>query len=310
MDPIDPTDVRYIKLGPANAWFATCRAHNRIDFGYPDLPHDLANAQDWNAVQDHFRQIGTSPRKIRDFTREVREFYTQGPDCLWITFAQGHLWWAFAEPDVVWNGPNTNNTAARYRKTRGPWRNTDILGRPLRQSDLSTRLTQVAAYRQTLCAVAERDYLIRKINAVPDPRIERAERARAEMLAATSELIEALHWRDFEILVDLIFSRTGWRRVSDVGGTQKDTDLILEQPATGERAFVQVKSKANMAAFEASRTVYARDGSFHRMFFVCHSPLGAVPDLDDPAIVYWASPRLAELTANTGLTDWVIQRAT
>jgi len=108
--------------------------------------------------------------------------------------------------------------------------------------------------------------------------------------------------------VDLIFARTGWQRLSELGGSQKDTDLILEQPATGERAFVQVKSKANAATFEASRTAYTEDGSYNRNFFVCHSPVGVIPSPDDPAIIYWAGPRLAELTARAGLTNWVMKR--
>lgn len=57
-------------------------------------------------------------------------------------------------------------------------------------------------------------------------------------------MIASLHWADFETLVDLMFARMGWQRVSRVGGSQKDTDLVLIQPATGEAAFVQVKSKA------------------------------------------------------------------
>lgn len=33
--------------------------------------------------------------------REVKDFYTLGSDCLWITFADGSLWWAFAWPEVT-----------------------------------------------------------------------------------------------------------------------------------------------------------------------------------------------------------------
>lgn len=307
MDPITPTDIRYIKLGPANTWFQDCRENNRTDFGFADIPHELAVRGDWEAVEARFGEIGTSSRKVRDFTREVREFYTQDETCLWITFADGHLWWAFAEHEVIWAGEGDHG-GVRYRRTIRSWSNTDIFGEPLRQSDLSTRLTQVAAYRQTLCAVAEGDYAIRRINAVVDPLIKRAQAARDEMIAVTAELIAGLHWKDFEVLVDLIFARTGWQRVSELGGSQKDTDLILKQPATGERAFVQVKSKANAATFEASRAAYTEDGSYNRMFFVCHSPVGVIPSPDDPAIIYWAGPRLAELTAHAGLTNWVMKR--
>jgi hypothetical protein len=46
-------------------------------------------------------------------------------------------------------------------------------------------------------------------------------------------------------LVDLLFCRSRWVRTSPLGGTQKDVDLILEQPTTGELAMVQVKSNAD-----------------------------------------------------------------
>jgi len=69
MQPIHPDQVRYIKLGPANAWFTACRAQNRIEFGYRDIPHELAECRDWRGVEARFLQTGVSPRKVRDFTR-------------------------------------------------------------------------------------------------------------------------------------------------------------------------------------------------------------------------------------------------
>lgn len=51
-----------------------------------------------------------------------------------------------------------------------------------------------------------------------------------------------LSWQDFELLVDLIFSASGWRRVGVVGGSQETVDIELVLPSTGDRAFVQIKS--------------------------------------------------------------------
>ena len=115
---------------------------------------------------------------------------------------------------------------------------------------MSTLLTQVAAYRQTICRIKPAAYLLRRINAVEEPVVARAREARSAMVAVAAEMIAALHWADFETLVDLIFARSGWQRISRVGGTQKDVDLILEQPATGEKACVQVKSKAGQAVLD------------------------------------------------------------
>ena len=135
--------------------------------------------------------------------REIRDFYTLGSDCLWITFADGHLWWTFAVPDVTWLGVEEDSHGARKRKTVDGWHNENIKGDPLRIDDLSTRLTQVAAYRQTVCRVKAADYLLRRINGIEEPVVARAREARTAMIAVATDMISGLHWADFEALVDL-----------------------------------------------------------------------------------------------------------
>ncbi len=122
------------------------------------------------------------------------------------------------------------------RKTVDGWHKSNIQDEPLRTDHLSTKLTQVAAYCQTICSVKEADYLIRRINGVDEPVVARAREVRQAMVTVASEMIAGLHWAEFETLVDLIFSRSGWQRVSRVGENLTDVDLVLEQPSTGETA--------------------------------------------------------------------------
>ena len=232
-----------------------------------------------------------------------------GSDCLWIAFADGHLWWAFAEPEVTWLGVEEDGQGARMRKTVDGWHKVNIQGEPLRIDDLSTRLTQVAAYRQTVCRVKASDYLLRRINAIEEPVVARAREARAAMIAVATEMISGLHWADFETLVDLIFARTGWQRISRVGGTQADTDLVLEQPTTGETAFVQVKSKAGQAVLNDYIGRFRRSGTYDRMFFVCHSPAGTLSVDDTAGVHIWAGDRLADVAVKAGLFDWLTERS-
>ena len=240
--------------------------------------------------------------------REIRDFYTLGSDCLWVTFADGHLWWAFADPEVMWLGTDDEARGARMRKTLDRWHKTDITGKPLRIDGLSTVLTQVAAYRQTICRVKPREYLLRRINAVEEPVVARAREARSAMAAVAAEMIAALHWSDFETLVDLIFARTGWQRVSRVGDDLTDVDLILEQPAIGEKAFVPVKSKAAQAVLDDYVDRFRRSGAYDRFFFVCHSPKGTLSTDDDTRLHVWAGDRLADAAVRAGLFDWLIER--
>jgi hypothetical protein len=132
---------------------------------------------------------GPIRRPAKAALREIRDFYTLGADCLWITVADGYLWWAFAGPEMVWRGPSTAARGARLRRTLGPWRNTDRQGRPLKIDELSPRLTQVGADRRTICAVAAADDLVRRINGREAPTLARTRAARAATIAAAEAMI-------------------------------------------------------------------------------------------------------------------------
>lgn len=310
MPPIEPRDVRYIKLGPGNAWFPHCRDTGRIALGHAAVPHDLAQAGDWAAVTRHLVEIcGRAPGKASDFTREIRDFYSLGADCLWITFAEGRLWWAFAAPGVEWQGGDGAETGVRYRTLRQNWSDKDIKGKALDASRLSTKLTCLMAYQQTLCSVAAADYAIRRINGEVEPVVIKAQALQEQMTAIAVSMIAALHWRDFELLVDLIFSRNGWRRISAIGGTLKDIDMAVEQPITGERAIVQVKSRANAAVLRESVARFREYPQYERRFFVCHTGPKTLSAPAGENIDLWTGGRLAEMALKAGLFDWLVERS-
>lgn len=309
VEPINPGEVRYIKLGRGGRWKDASLDRGQIHFGHRDVSHELASSGDWQAATAFLREsVSKTPAKAKDVTREIRDFYELGDDCLWITFARGHLWWTFAQRPVDWVGRDSNGQGQRSRRTTEPWRNTDIRGQPLRTSDLSTKLTQLAAYRGTVCRVREADYLLRRINGLQEPVVDRAQEVRHGMISAATDMITSLHWADFETMVDLNFARSGWQRVTAVGGSQKDVDLILEQPTTGEKAFVQVKSRAGQKVFDDYLQRFQNDGSFHRMFFVCHTPKGRIQQNDLPGIHLWTGDALAEMAVKSGLFDWLIDK--
>lgn len=219
MHPIAPTTVRYIKLGAGGSFARSSLDQGELQLGYHEVPHDLCAAGDWDKVLGQFTSIRRSIGKAKDSLREVQDCYTLGSDCLWITFAGGLLWWGFAEPEVTWLGTDHNRSASRVRRMIGGWRSTNTLGEPLQMNELPTRLTQVANYRGTICAVRAADCLVRKINAEEEPVVAVATSARAAMLTSARQMIAELHCADFEIMVDLIFARGGWQRTSVLGGT-------------------------------------------------------------------------------------------
>lgn len=304
---VAPTDIRYIKLGPGGAWVDRCLKEGIIEFGHSAIPHGIAASGDWDEVRTRFLAAGAPSSKASDFTRELRDFFTLPETTLWITTARGCLWWAFARPDV--EPVAEPGRGARLRRVEGGWRSTDLNGAPLALEGLSTRLTKVAAYRQTLCRVEAAEYLIRRLKGQPEPAVAQAMAARAGLLESTEALIAGLHWRDFEVLADLIFATGGWRRVSAVGGSgQADSDLVLEQATTGETAMVQVKSAADKAVIADYVSRFER-GVWDRCFLVCHSPRGG---LEDPAVArfhLWQGPALAEQAVKAGLLDWLIAKS-
>jgi hypothetical protein len=151
---------------------------------------------------------------------------------------------------------------------------------------------------------------VRRINAEYNPAVTMALEASSAVLKAAGGLIEGLHWRDFEILCDLIFSRSGWQRLSEIGGLQKDTDLVLVQSATGERAFVQVKSKSDGNELAEYIESFEANPGFERMFFVCHSFKGTpvVPAAQKPVHI-WPRHEIARQAIAAGLFDWLVQKA-
>lgn len=297
--------VRYIKLGPNNAWADASFDKNRIEFGHGGVSHDMAVLGDWDVVRGSWGD-DVSKGKASDYLREVKDFYTQGSDCLWITFAKGRMWWAFAENAVALNPAPTEATGSRYRRVIGSWQSNDRFGKPLLLSDISSKLTKTGAYRQTICKLDAQDYALRLINGELDPAVARVEAARAAFTDTLLPVIQSLHETDFEVLTDLLFSRLGWVRVSGIGGSQKDTDFILEQPATRVQALVQVKSAADQTLLDDYANRFA-DMQATTSFFVCHSPRDDLVANDNMHL--WTGAGLAERVVQAGLVDWVLARA-
>jgi hypothetical protein len=307
LDPIAPQEVRYIKLGGGGAWAGQSFELGRVSFGYHSIPHDVCESGDWSKVRRLLSSRGSEGAKTAGVT-EVATFYEMGEECLWITIANGDLWWAFAEPEVHWLGDHPEGGPSRYRRTIGPWRNTDIHGRRLKAAQLSSKLTQVGNFRATICEVKAKDYLVRRINGIEEPVVSRARQARAQMMGVAVDMIRGLHWADFETLADLIFARSGWQRLSRVGETLPDIDLLMEQPTTAELAFVQVKSKADQKVLDDYLQRF-RAGGYDRFFFVCHSTRGQLRLPPEPRLHLLEGQRLADAAVKNGLFDWLVERS-
>jgi hypothetical protein len=265
---VTPTRVRYIKLGEAGGWEKECMEEGIVRFGFGSAKSDrfpLCCGRQWSDLTKSFLAEGKAKSTATRFTNEIRLFFEDVGSTLWLTFVGERLCWGFltAEPpkqhsdgDGVW------------RAVAGGWRSADVNGELLTKDRLSGALTKLAAYRGTSCEVDVADYVVRRINGHTSPQVERAVLSLGEMKSSVRELMKLLGPRDFETLTDLVFSTSGWRRLGVVGKTQKTLDLDMLLPSTGERAFVQVKSRTTSAELAEYVGKLEEHGPYDRMFYV------------------------------------------
>ena len=308
MTEFNPGEVRYIKLGPGGAWAREAIASGTLPFGYRQIGHTNCAAGDWNAVREDLIATGWKKGSASRALSELRDFHELGPDCLWITFADGHLWWGFAGGEVEYLGDQGDDRPARQRRMIGGWHNAALDGTPLTLRTLSSALTRTAGYRMTICKVEREDYLLRRIRGDADPLHEEARAIQTRLGAIATRLVRDLDWRDFEILIDLILTRAGWRRQSAVGDGEVDIDLLLDHPTTGELAWVQIKTGTSQAELEDYLQRFEADGSCQRFFYVCHGGKGV--SLPDPMPNHhlWQAEDVAAQAIEAGLLDWLLAR--
>jgi hypothetical protein len=307
-ETFDPTAVRYVKLGPGGAWAARGFAEGIIPLGFGEVEHGPCAEGAWEQVRADLRAAGTKASTASHWTRELRDFYEQDERCLWVTLADGHLHWAFAEPEVLPLEDDGREGPRRYRRTIGGWHRHDLTGAPLTTRSLSSALLRTASYQMTICAVAREDYLKRRIRGEMDPLHAEAAALKPKLVDLADRMIRQLDWRDFEVLTDLVFARGGWQRSSALGTGEVDVDLMLSSPSTGETAWVQIKSSASEAVLDDYLARFERDGSCQRFFFVCHSPTRELSLPDRPALHLWTGANFAEAVLAAGLFDWLVEQ--
>ena len=312
MQTISPDKVRYIKLGRDCKWEESCIAENTIRLGYDQSPNEPSLHQEslkgeWDVVREYWLNVrngdaGTATRDVN----QIRSFYELGEEDIWITFYKRKLYWCKASSEVI-----ELEDRSRIRKVIGAWSSTDKYGRDLRIENLDGRLAMKQSFQGTICTVEDdiKDYLIHKINGETIPAVKRSKEILKSLESTITELIQGLGWKDFEILVDLIFARSGWQRFSVLGKTQKDIDLEVYLPTNQKTAFVQIKSTTTVSEIQKYIDIYKSYEQYDEMYFIFHS--GTISpdrfkDLDKVHI--WGVGRVANLVVNLGLVEWLINK--
>ncbi|PCK30599.1 restriction endonuclease [Pseudoalteromonas piscicida] len=300
--------IRYIKLGDGGKWETECiEKYQTLKLGYESPHHHDSLSGDWDSVYNYWltHRNGNSGAAKRDLN-QIRDFYELSDKDIWITFYKRKMYWCHANEEVK----EVERHGSRIREVIGAWSCEDKRGNPLFIENIDGRVTKVQGYRGTICGVELSDYLLRKINGEVQPEIQVAQAALAALKSSTEELIKGLWWHDFELLIDLIFSQSGWQRISVLGKAEKNIDLDLFSPVTQKRAFVQVKSITTANQIQKYFETFTTHPQYHEMYFVFHTYSGDINKLKlvDPRVSIWDTSRIADLVISTGLVNWLLAK--
>lgn len=307
MATIQATHIRYIKLGSNGSWARRAFEEGKVYFGAKGIDHEACIDGNWPLVSKQLETTTKSKQGQTEDLRQIKAFYNT-EKTLWITMSDGHVWWALSEGSPIACLNSDEDGPNQCRGTLIGWSRFNIAGKPLLLRNISSTLTKTAGYRRTICDVDAKDYLLRLINDQRDPLQNQAERILVEQQGVALELIKKLHWSDFETLIDLIFTRNGWRRSTVLGQNLPDVDFVAEQTVTGSSAWVQVKAATSMESYTDYLERFKRDGSCSDFFFICHTLKGQKPQKENRQHHLWDGAKVAEQSVKAGLFNWLIEK--
>lgn len=278
--------------------------------GWSQIPDDALEEINIAAISATLReQYGSKPGATQDLNA-LRTLLERPSQHLWITFEDGFMWWATVR-DGITVSP-LNDTAQHghfWLDLDRPWDNRSLAGRYLAMSELPGTVTTTAGFQGTVCEPKGWREILRLIRDEEDADTVAAMSARLNYQAAVGKLVARLRPKDFELLIDLILSRSGWTRIAKIGGATEGIDVEVENPAIDEVAFVQVKGEAGQAILDDYVARFrARRERYHRMIFAAHTPKGALKAPDGEPVQVWDGTKVAELVVRLGLGDWLAKR--
>lgn len=304
MREIKPREVLFINLGKKSGWKSKCIEKGQIRLGFREANHRDCCNHHWNKVTKDLRKTKTKG-KATEITNQIQRFYESKEDVLWITFHGHRMWWAFAK-----RGVKRLPDGSKIRRVIGRWRDKDIHGNRLSLDKLSGKLTKTQGFRGTICQIHEANYATDKINGECSLEVMEARRAKDSLEKKLVRLIQNLGPKDFELFAQLIFTSAGWQRLGVLGGPQKGLDLDLQNPVTGERMMVQVKSSSNLNEFEESCNYFRQSKDFRALYYVVHTPDKRLKNAKPYKHIHLIlDEQLAELAIDAGLVRWLIEKS-
>ena len=307
MNKIQANKVLFIKLGQQGEFEQKCIEEDQtLRLDYRTVDHEICINKKWDKVHEHFiKNENLKEFVATNHTNQIKKFYEEDENTLWITFYANKLWWCFSKPEITLLPDNT-----KTRPVIGKWSDKDINDNVLFLGNISGKLLKTQGFRGIICKVHEEKYALAKINAEQFKEVKEVEEAVNTLKSRLSVLIQNLQWWEFEVLIDLIFRQGGWQREGEIGKTQKTLDLDLYAPVTGERAIVQIKAQSSLSEFKEYIDKFARMSDYDKFFYIVHTADKSLKEYtNETDIELYLVDKIAELTLRSGLLEWVIKKA-
>jgi hypothetical protein len=248
---------------------------------------------------------------------QLRYFYESDETTIWITFHGGKLYWARLDPNLL----PKKIEGGSYRNTLEGWSCMDGYGQEMICESLAGSLTKLQMYRGTSCDLDQSscNYIRRRLNGEQQPHIKIIQNARKELKNGVQEAIKTLTPQDFELLTELIFSKS-LRRISSTGKVQKFVDIVFENPLALSGAddrkniCVQVKSHTSIKELED----YLNDDAiltYSSFYYVYHSSEDLTPDYisktnySEESIILLGVEEISQLAIDSGLLNWIVDKS-
>jgi hypothetical protein len=302
--PMLRQSVRYIKNGGGGKWWAIAKARNQLHAKWDEAPPELLQKPDAEKIKACYQKL-----KLKLPTQDLNALLTlvnHPSQHVWVTFEKGYLWWCLVGDGVTDLGRSTNEHGHFFISCQPeyPWSNKSLAGIEFKITDLPGPVSSTAGFKGTVCEPTASEQILRLIHDEKNPTVVGAQETRLSYQNAVLKMVQQLHWKDFELLIGLIFDQTGWRRVSSLGGAQEFTDLDVENLVSKERASVQIKSETSQLELEQYIEEFETREQYQLFVFAVHKSRGELRT-DNPKVRIWTGAQLAKLVVEAGMGAWL-----
>lgn len=307
MNTIEFKSAFYLKLGEKGMYEVDLKEGDRARIGWKNIElKDIIN-KNWQSIkaviEKDFKDRNKKSGATNDY-KALKTFCDATQDDVFITFANSKLYWCTLKNDVVYE-----DKVSKFRLTLNKWSSQDIFGKELLINEISGKITKTIGFQATICRIYEIEILHRIINGEVNPIAIEIDIKKKELTELLLYAIGELHWKDFEVLTDIMFQKSGWQRVSMLGESMKFTDIELEDPITKDKYQVQVKANAGISEFEDYARAFNAE-NFRKLFFVVFQPEKSLKSYKNtfPNVVLLTDISLCRMIIDLGLLNWVLKR--